>query len=213
LSGIGRINGSLTVSTGATLAPAGTNTTLGTTTGANATGTISASNAIVLNGTTIIKLNGPGANDVIQSTAAGIVFGGTLYLQNISGTPLAAGSSFQIFDANSYAGSFTNIIPATPGAGLVWDTTQLGTGKLKIAVAPSQPVVNIVALSGGNLIFSGTNGVASGSYVVLASTNVSTPLINWVALGTNAFDTNGVFNVTNTVVPGTPQLFYRLQLR
>ena len=213
LGGIGRINGGLTVSAGATLAPAGTNTTLGITAGANATGAISATNAIVLNGTTIIKLNGPGTNDVIQSTAAGITFGGTLSLQNISGAPLAAGSSFQIFSANSYAGSFTNIFPATPAAGLVWDTTQLSAGKLKIAVAPAQPVVNSVALSDGNLILSGTNGVASGSYVVLASTNVCLPLINWVALATNAFDANGVFHVTNTVAPGTSQLFYRLQLR
>jgi len=212
LAGIGRINGRLTVAAGATLSPAGTNATLGITTGANATGIISATNAIVLNGTTIIKLNGPATNDAVQSTSSSITYGGTLNLVNISGSPLAAGNTFQIFNATSYSGSFANITPASPGAGLVWDTTQLNTGKLKVAAAPPQPVVNSVSLSGNNLIFTGTNGVASGSYVVLTSTNVATPLVNWVPLATNTFDTNGGFHVTNTIGPGNPQQFYRLHL-
>jgi hypothetical protein len=213
LSGIGRINGNLIVAAGATLSPAGTNTTLGITTGANAIGTIAATNAIVLNGTTIIKLKGSGTNDVIQSTGAGIMYGGTLNLVNLNAAPLAAGNSFQIFNANSYAGSFSIITPAAPGAGLVWDTTQLNTGKLNVIAAPSPPVVNNITVSGNNLIFSGTNGVSGGSYIVLVSTNLTTPLINWTALVTNAFDANGVFHVTNIIAPGTPQLFYRLQLR
>ncbi len=213
LAGVGRISGSLMVAAGATLSPAGTNTTLGITTGANATGIISATNAIVLNGTTTIKLNGPGTNDVVQSTASNIAYGGTLNLVNINGVPLVAGNSFQIFNANNYTGSFTDIIPAIPGAGLVWDTTQLNIGKLKVATASSQPVVNSVILSGNNLIFSGTNGVANGSYVVLISTNLTLPLINWATLVTNTFDANGIFQVTNPITPETPQFFYRLQVR
>src|SRR5882724_6641594 len=212
LSGIGRINGSLVVSAGATLSPAGTNTTLGITSGTNSTGTISATNAVVLNGATIIKLNGSGTNDVVQSTGAGVTYGGTLNLVNISSVPLAASNSFQIFNATSYSGSFTNIIPATPGAGLAWDTTQVNSGKLKVAAA-SQPVINSIAISGSNLIFSGTNGVANGNYVVLASTNLATPSINWTALFTNTFGTNGVFRATNAISPGNPQQFYRIQLQ
>src|SRR6267154_279350 len=42
LAGIGTVNGSLIVAFGATLSPAGTNTTIGITTGANAIGTIRA---------------------------------------------------------------------------------------------------------------------------------------------------------------------------
>jgi hypothetical protein len=212
LAGIGRISGSLTVSSGATISPAGTNTTLGITTGANATGTISATNAIVLNGTTIIKLNGSGTNDTIQSTGAGINYGGALNLVNISGAPLAVGDSFQIFNAAGYSGSFANIMPVIPGTGLAWDTTQLNSGKLKVVAAPSQPVVNNVMVSDGNLIFSGTNGVSNASYIVLASTNVAAPLVNWTALVTNTFDANGAFYVTNTISSDTPQQFYRIQL-
>src|SRR5205823_4425224 len=94
LGGIGQVNGNLTVSSGATLSPAGTNTTLGITTGQNAVGAISAIGNIALAGTTVIKLNGSGTNDALVSTT-GITCGGTLNLVNISGAPLAAGNSFQ----------------------------------------------------------------------------------------------------------------------
>jgi hypothetical protein len=212
LAGIGFINGSLVVSPGAILSPAGTNITLGITSGANAIGTISVSNAIILAGTVIVKLDGSGINDDIQSIQGGITYGGSLSLVNIGPTPLAAGNSFQIFNANHYAGAFTNIIPATPGAGLVWDTTQLNIGKLSIAAAPSQPVLNDVVLLGGDLIFSGTNGVTNGSYVVLTSTNLTAPLISWTALLTNDFNPDGTFHVTNIISLDAPQRFYRLQL-
>ncbi len=213
LAGIGRINGSLNVAADAMLSPAGTNTALGITTGSNATGVISATNSIVLNGTTLIKLNGSGVNDVVQSIGAGISFGGTLNLVNISGASLAAGDSFQIFNANSYTGSFTNITPAIPAPGLMWDTTQLSSGKLKVIAMPSQPVVNNINVLGNSLIFSGTNGPANGSYVVLTSTNAAAPLIYWTALLTNNFDAGGSFSVTNPIAPGTLQLFYRLEVR
>ena len=150
LSGVGRINGGLIVSAGATLLPAGTNITLGITSGTNNTGTISATGAIILNGTTDIKLNGSGTNDIVQSTSGGITYGGTLNLANISGSPLAAGNSFQIFNATSYSGSFANITPATPGAGRAWDTNQLNNGMVSVVAGASQPVISSAQLSGGN---------------------------------------------------------------
>ncbi|HSY19573.1 MAG TPA: autotransporter-associated beta strand repeat-containing protein [Candidatus Acidoferrales bacterium] len=212
LGGIGRLNGSLTVSPGAVLSPAGTNTTLGITTGSNAIGTISATNAIVLNGTTCIKLNGPGTNDVIQSGAA-ITYGGTLNLINLSATALKVGDAFQIFNAAGYNGSFITITPAVPGPGLLWDTTQLNAGKLKVIAVPPAPVINEVKMLAGNLVFGGTNGTATNNYVLLTSTDVNTPRTNWTPLATNTFDLNGAFHVTNLIVPGTLQRFYCIQPR
>ncbi len=212
LSGIGRIDGNLAVAPGAILSPAGTNTTLGIVAGADVIGTISATNAIILNGTTVIELNGSGMNDVVQSTGSGITYGGSLNLTNISNLPLVAGNSFQIFRANNYLGSFADIIPATPGAGLVWDTTQLTSGKLNVAIASPQPVVNNIIMSGNNLIFSGTNGVTNGGFSVLTSTNVAIPLIDWEVLLTNNFSSDGTFHVTNAISPDAPQRFYRIQL-
>jgi autotransporter-associated beta strand protein len=212
LAGVGGIGGSLVVSAGAILSPAGTNTLLGITSGTNSTGTIAVSNAVTLNGTTVIKLNGSGVNDEVQA-GAGITYGGTLNLVNISGAPLAVGNSFQIFSATNYSGSFANITPTTPGAGLAWDTSQLSSGILNVVTAPpSQPVINSTMVSGGNLIFSGTNGVANGTYYVLTSTNLATPLPGWTALATNTFDAYGNFNLTNSINPNAPQQFYLLQI-
>ena len=210
LGGVGQIAGKLTVSAGSTLAPAGTNTTIGITTGQNATGTIAATGDILLSGTTVIKLNGSGTNDAVTSTTGSITYGGTLNLVNISGTPLASGDTFQAFNAGTISGSFA-ITPATPGAGLAWNLSQLNTGAISV-MAVAQPVINSTVVSGSDLIFSGTNGTAGGTYYVLTSTDVTTPLGSWTPLLTNTFGPGGVFSVTNAFSPATPKQFYLLQL-
>jgi concanavalin A-like lectin/glucanase superfamily protein len=211
LAGVGGVNGSLVVSAGATLSPSGTTAALGINWGGtNAVGAIAASANITLNGTTVIKLNGSGTNDMVQA-AANITYGGTLNLVNISSSPLAVGNSFHIFSAAGYSGSFASITPATPGAGLAWDTSQLGSGILNVIAGSSQPVIGSTKVSGANLIFSGTGGTANGTYYVLTSTNVAAPLANWTPLSTNAFDGSGNFSVTNAIVPGVPQKFYLLK--
>jgi len=210
LGGIGTINGSLTVGAGATISPAGTNTTIGITAGANATGTIAATGTVVLDGTTTLKLNGSGVNDEVQA-GAGITYGGTLNLVNISGAPYAIGNSFQIFSAASYTNSFANITPATPGTGLAWDKSQLNIGFLNVVAAPLQPVLGGTRVSGGNLVFSGTGGAANGTYSVLTATNLTTPVTNWTVLLSSNFDGTGAFSVSNAITPGVPQKFYLLR--
>jgi hypothetical protein len=213
LGGVGLISGSLAVSAGATLAPADTNITLGITAGQNATGTIAVSDSIVLNGITTIKLNGSGVNDALTATGGSITYGGTLNLVNVNAAPLAAGNTFQIFNAGNLTGSFANITPATPGAGLAWNTSQLSSGIISVvSTAVPQPVINSTVVSGGNLIFSGTNGTAGGTYYVLTSTDVATPLSSWTSIATNTFGPGGAFSVTNAIAPGTPKQFYLLKL-
>jgi hypothetical protein len=210
LAGIGSINGSLVVSLGATVAPAGTNSTIGITAGSNPTGTLAASNNITLNGTTIINLNGSGTNDQVQA-GVGITYGGTLNLLNISGVPLAAGNSFQIFSAASYSGSFSNVSPAVPGPGLEWNTNQLNNGILSVVEGNSQPVISGIQLSGSNLILTGSNGVSGGTYYILTSTNVAAPIANWTTLSTNNFDSNGFFSITNSINSNISRCFYLLR--
>jgi hypothetical protein len=208
LGGIGTISGTLVVPAGATISPAGTNITLGLTEGSSTTGIITANNNVTLNGTTVLKLNGSGTNDEVQAGLS-ITYGGTLSLVNISGAPYAVSNSFLIFSAASYAGSFASITPATPGAGLAWDTSQLNTfGVLNVVAAPSQPVISSTKESGGNLIFSGTGGTNNGTYYVLTSTNLTIPLTNWTPLVTNTFDATGAFSVTNAISPTVPKQFY-----
>jgi hypothetical protein len=209
LGGIGTISGSLIVSAGATISPAGTNITLGMVEGSSPTGTINANNNVTLNGTTTLKLNGSGVNDQIASGTS-IAYTGTLNLVNISGSSYAVGNSFQIFNAVNITGSFANITPATPGPGLAWDTSQLNSlGFMNVMAAPAQPVISSAKVSGGNLIFGGTGGTANGNYLVLTTTNLTTPFI---VLTTNSFDATGAFSVTNAINLGTPRSFYRIEI-
>ncbi|HEX3102164.1 MAG TPA: hypothetical protein VHQ01_10245, partial [Pyrinomonadaceae bacterium] len=150
-------------------------------------------------------------NDVLQ-VGGSLNYGGTLLLSNLSGT-LTTNDSFKLFGAAIYSGAFTNILPLVPRAGLKWDTSLLGVnGTLKIITVPKPTIANI-AISGTNLIFTGTNGQGNEPYLLLATTNVALPLTNWTVLSTNIFDSNGNFNLTNPISPSTSQLFYLLQLQ
>jgi len=206
LAGVGAVNGNLVVSSGAIVSPSGTNAVNGSTS-TNAVGAIAASDNITLNGTTILKLDGSGSNDMVQA-GANITFGGTLNLVNISSTPLAAGNSFHVFSAANYNGSFSSITPSTPGVGLAWDTTQLNTGVINVIASSGGPSIASTKVSGGKLIFSGTGGSASGTYYVLTTTNLAGP---WMFVATNSYDASGNFNVTNTMPAGVPQQFYRIE--
>lgn len=106
----------------------------------------------------------------------------------------------------------------------LWDGTTLtvsGSFNVNLSAAqsklfrlalPPPSVISNVTLSGDSLVFSGTNGVANGSYTVLVSANIATALTNWTVLMTNSFDASGAFQVTNTIPPGNLQQFYRIQL-
>ena len=205
LEGVGGINGSLVVSSGAIISPGGTNTTIGITTGANPVGALAASGSITLNGATIIKLNGT-TNDIVETTA-NLTYGGTLNLANINSSPLAAGNSFQIFSAATYSGTFASINPATPGAGLAWNTSQLSSGIISVVSSSAGPVIGSTSASGGNFIFSGTGGPDNGTYYVLTSTNLLTPLSSWTPITTNSFNSSGGFSVTNSLSAGPHRYF------
>lgn len=206
LLGNGTIYGNLTVGPGATVS-AGTNLT--------AIGLLSVSNNVTLQGNTYVKLNAATrTNDVIitTNTTGAITYGGTLTVTNISATPFAVGNSFQIFSASNYSGAFTSIVPATPGAGLAWNTNTLASGILSVVTGVAQqPHITSIGLSGGSLIISGTNGTAGQQYNVLESTNLLAPLANWTPISTNTFS-GSAFSVTNTVNPHAPQNFYLLRV-
>ena len=197
------MRGSLFAGPGSTVSP-----------GVFSSGTLTVTNSIVLEGTTAVDLDKTaGTNDLLRA-GAGISYGGSLNVTVLS-DPLGAGNSFKLFDAPSYSGAFTSTSPATPGAGLLWDTTNLtNNGSLKVVSATplSPPRITDIGLSGADVVLSGANGPAYGSYVVLASTNVAVPLVDWTRLATNYFDGSGNFTFSATVDPNMPRRFYLLQL-
>jgi hypothetical protein len=87
-------------------------------------------------------------------------------------------------------------------------------GQIAIAsgLAEQPPVINNFSLVKGSLILSGTNGFPGDTYYVYTSTNLASPG-GWTLEASNTFAANGSFSITNPVIPGAPQQFYRLGLQ
>ncbi len=180
------------------------------------TGVLTVIGNVTLSGTTAMKIDkADGTNDMLVGFGS-MTYGGTLVITNLN-TPLAVNDRFQLFSASSgFSGSFSVIIPASPGSGLSWDTNSLATdGTLAIAVGPiTGPTTNAtitrVTLSGTNLLVHGTNNNVPNTsfrYVVLTSTNLATPLSNWTPVVTNFFSGDGTFDYQSPIVPGVPRQF------
>jgi hypothetical protein len=76
-----------------------------------------------------------------------------------------------------------------------------------------RPWIDSAVLSGADLVVGGTNGVPGRTYIVLASTNVTLPTIQWTTVATNVFDGDGGFQFTNQMATGEAHRFFKLQLR
>jgi hypothetical protein len=75
------------------------------------------------------------------------------------------------------------------------------------------PRITQIAITGGSVVFRGTNGVPNQSYTVLTTTNVALPGTNWAALATNSFDVTGNFAFTNPISSDFANRFYRLRVQ
>ena len=78
-----------------------------------------------------------------------------------------------------------------------------------------QPAITGISLSGTQLALNGTNGLASGTYHVLTSTNLGLPLRQWTAVATHRLSASGNFTITatNAVNPNDAERFFTLQLQ
>jgi hypothetical protein len=110
-------------------------------------------------------------------------------------------SNVQLTNNGNYTVTVTNL------AGSVTSSNAVLT-----VIVPSPGFGNIHAATGDSFILSGTGGVSNGTYYVLISSNLLTPLDEWTYIATNQFDGQGGFIFTNTTQTNAPQLFYLLQL-
>jgi autotransporter-associated beta strand protein len=203
ISGDGAVNGNFTVAGGATLAP-----------GNNDLGMLSFNNSLTLNpgSTTILSVSHDSQTNNVVSVAGAFTYGGSLIVNNAD-DPLQGGDAFKLFTATSFTpANFSSLtLPAlTPK--LCWDTSTLAKDGTIRVVSETPPIISNVRLVGGNLALSGMGGVTNGTYYVITSTNVATPLTNWTRLLTNQFGDNGNFNLTNALNTNSAQSFYLLQL-
>lgn len=150
--------------------------------------TISNNLTLTASSTTFIKIqHSPRTNDsaIVSGT---LTESGTLIVTNIGGA-LTAGDAFKLFDATSYAGTFSSIVLPTLNSGLQWNTSNLNINGTISVVAIVPPVINsITPLVNGTfrLNFSGTSGA---NYEIRASTNVSLiPITLWTLLDSGTFN-------------------------
>ena len=204
LGGTGAITAPVVINSGGALAPGGLSVPVGT---------LSFGNTLSLGGAVRMDVNKTGGvlmNDIVFGVTT-LQMGGTLQL-NITGEPLVVGDVIPLFNFNSASGSFSAITPSTPGPGLAWDTSNLAVGgALAVAAFTSRPEFGTVVQSAGAIVMSGSNGPPNATYYVLSSTNIATPLNQWLPVLTNTFDASGNFSATNLVDPATPQRFFLLQ--
>jgi hypothetical protein len=167
------------------------------------------------NGT--LQLNVNGAAIVTNVSVNTLNVGGlnTLLIDlvdNVSGTTTFPLISYNTLNG-SVAGNFVlGDLPDGVSGGLVDNPANKRIDLVLTPTAVVAPQITSATIAGSSLIMSGTNGAPYGKYYVLASTNLSVPLENWMILATYYFDGAGAFSFTNAMDPSLPQRFYLLQL-
>lgn len=139
--------------------------------------------------------------------------GGSLVVTSTGSGALTNGDIFQLFNAGSYSGAFAGYTLPPLTVGLVWNTNTVPIAGTLSVVKLTSPVLATPGFAGGNLVLSGSGGVDSWPYFLLASTNLGLPAAQWTRVATNQFDRNGNFILTNPVTAASPQMFYRVQLQ
>lgn len=206
LAGVGTISGPVLVNSSGTIGAGD----------AGVVGTLNLnSTPLTIQGSAMLRINKTGGtltNDVI-TTISTANYGGTLIISNITSdaTPLANGDTFPLFNAGASSGNFANII-GSPGPGLAYSFNP-ANGVLSVVtgiVQPPAPTINKITLSGTNVIITATNNNGpGGTWALLGTNNLASPLTNWPVISTGTFDSNGNVALTNGI--GTNRGFFILR--
>ena len=197
ISGSGTIGGATVIQSGAMLSPG------------NAIGTLNFGNNLTLSpgSTNIIEINKMlRTNDIVKVIGV-LSYGGTLIITNFAGN-LTSGDSFKIFNAGSYAGSFSTLKLPALDFGLAWNTNSLTNGILSVVATVAPQFKSIAQQNDGNFIFSGA-GASWATYELDAATNLLSPII-WAFVANTLADVNGNFQVADLQATNFPQRFYRI---
>jgi len=202
LGGGGLISGAVAVQANGTVQPG---------LGGVDTSTLTINNTLTLAGNTVFVLNR--TNTQPASRISGITTlnqGGTLTVTNV-GDPLQSGDAFTLFNASTYANAFaaTNLPALFPG--LSWSNSLSGTAFTMTVIGQIKtPNISKVSVSGGHLIVSGANGMASQPYRIFTSTNVASPMSEWMPVTTNIFAADGGYTSSIPVNTAANVEFFRV---
>jgi hypothetical protein len=117
------------------------------------------------------------------------------------------------FVANASAGQTLIVTPFSSGSNPTPQVNLVQVRDITSAVVTA-PTITSFGVNGATLNLTATNGPANGSFVLLQSGDVTTPLSQWTPVLTNSFDANGFVSLsTNAVNPANPHQFYILRTR
>ena len=213
----GLSTGTLTLSSGQTLAGTGTLTgSLDGTSGVIAPGSPSLGNLYVTNSVTLgssilMNLYRGGAPSNNSITAASINLNNTsLTVSNLGGA-LQVGDTFTLF-SGAISGTFNTPIVLPPAYN--WNTT-IGANSVTIQVISQlRPTFSATSTLVGNVLtLNATGGPANGNWTLLDSTNVDLPLSQWGIVTTGTLNSSGdLVSYPVTINPAVSPEFYILQL-
>ena len=172
-------------------------------------------NGVSASDTSTLQIDTQGTGDPTQApvniSSGTFAVNGTVNVM-LSGTSLTASTSIPLI---SYATeSIHGSLHFIPPAGFSGSLTDNGSGLISVSLTEAAPSPHFTSISvnGTTLTLTGTGGAAGAPYVLLQTTNLASPLADWVPALTNNFDSSGNLNLsTNIVNPSTPRTFYMLQ--
>ena len=213
-----RLNGSFTtggdVSVTGTLGGAGTInayvTVYGTVFPNSPGGTLTVANSLSLFGATVMAVNRDSGSPLSDRLSASTLYRySSLVVTNTGIHSLRSGDTLTLFNWTSASGSFSPVTLPPLMPGLTWVNNLSTSGTLSISGTGTPPRIRSSVYSGSNVTFSGTGGVARGTYYVLASTNAAAPKSSWTPVATNLFDASGNFSFS-AGVNSSPRRFYAI---
>jgi autotransporter-associated beta strand protein len=145
--------------------------------------------------------NGDAGHQALNISQGALTLNGNRISVKNSGASALGTGTYTLINVPSGTINGSATLAGVSGAGLQAGTSaslSVSGGSLNLVVAVV-PAINSFTFSGGNLVFSGTNGPENGAYYVLTSTNLALPLSNWTSIATNTFSPTGAFSVTNAV--------------
>jgi hypothetical protein len=143
-----------------------------------------------------------------------LVVSGALILNATINVTNAAGFGPGVYTLVTYSGSRSGTpVLGTMPDGFAGEIDLATAGQVKLVVqAKTPPTVSAPVIENGKVILNGAGGPSNLLYYVLGSTNVVSPLAEWLRIGTNQFSGTGGFSFTNPLPPGTPQMFQVIEV-
>jgi hypothetical protein len=190
---------------------------------AGAIGTFTVNNSITFIGGNVLirvdkSLSPAQSNDLIVATGVitnSLIGPVTVTITNIGGSSIVVGDIYKVFSTGVSNGAAITVT----GAGMGWVNNLAVDGSVTAVNSVIIPSVSAgitsFNLAGANTVINATNGVNGGTYYLLQSTNMASPLSQWLVVATNVINTNGAsgaftFTGTNVVTPNGAQQFYIL---